>query len=557
MYDWAKRLNECGERLQSKNYCNNNNTTAWVWECVLVKVVTDFADWAFAKPPFKYTMGFGYDGIGFIEEGEGGKWIRCTRHEDFTPVKQSDFQFVDPFRENQWSRAEITIGPQGVIRSVINGSTDWISLLDEHDRGIICFYDDLWVTLFPKYWIDKKNWDLVDIGFECILQPTQMSRFDYIEHLINRQKCGSKCYEQTVIDLPCISQSCYFKSADDYGDDEEITVTDGSGNKKIIKGKEAKLRDDPDAPSCIDVCVVSGGGLSKNCIKCIDFTKTLNNLSEQNKKLTEENQKLQGGISKLVSEVTKLKKENRDLISQLADYQKLQQSDILTLFTKFACRQMHIIYNRLANYTKINVDWYPLFQSLEKKLIWVDHEQDHDISFELTKWFNANNDNVKKITVLNNFYCLMSFFHAAEKFEFETLYVTLMNPYSDAVGFQHRNYAKLFQNKWSTEAFTVSVDTVNKYDPNQFSSLQQKNNSKASSSQESEISEPMVNNPTTPPPEEVHEEAESGQLPRSTSGLLDGDSGDSAQPPPSDSGSNQESHSMDTDSGHIPSSQNE
>lgn len=312
--DWAKRLNECGNKVQSKNYCAGNSNSTWVWELILVKQVTDFDDWAFAKPPFKYSIAFGYDGIGFIEEGDKGIWHRCTRHLTFTPVQNSDFQFIDPYRENQWSRSEITLGPQGVIRSVINGSSEFYSVLDEHNRGIICFYDKLWLAHFTKYSKDQGS-DSVDVGFECVFQPVRMQRYDYIEHLINRQKCGATCYKQNMYELPCIEDKCILKDAIEYEDTDQIKVGDKDGNTRIVTGKDAKRADPP--KSCIDVCVVGGSICKCDCDKLISDLAICQS----------ENRKLKANNEQLTKDLSNCKTLNEQLTKDLANC-KIQNNNL-------------------------------------------------------------------------------------------------------------------------------------------------------------------------------------------------------------------------------------
>jgi len=220
-------------------------------------MVTDMADWYLCKPPFKYAFGLGADGIGFIEEAEEGRWVRCIKFNDFQVVKNADYQSFDIFRSNQWSRTESTLGPLGVIRPQTSASNDFFSLLDVNQRGIICFYDKLYLSNFVYYtWNgdpDTAN-QVIDYGFEFVFQPVKVQRMDYLQHLLERARCGTaKCIPQNVVEFPCVTD-CYFK--DSYAKGEKVKLN----NKKTGKLEEVTAEEVYKLKKPVPVEVINSSG---------------------------------------------------------------------------------------------------------------------------------------------------------------------------------------------------------------------------------------------------------------------------------------------------------
>lgn len=263
-----ERRNSCGK--SNKKWCRTS-TTAWVWELVAIKLIEDLSAWAWAEPPYRFQLAFSHDGIVFLEEGDLGKFYRCVKYEDFMPSSHMDWQMPDPFTDNQWTRDEMTIGPKNVVPPIINSSNSYIPTYDASGRGVVCFYDKLWFANGITYINSEgdKSYNYIDFSYELIFQPVQMQRMDYIEHLINRTRCGNnKCWPQpaSVVELECIGD-CYFKSADEYGDGDKIKLS-GSHNKDgtihafEVTGKQAKNRKEGKDP-CFDVCTVGDNCCSK------------------------------------------------------------------------------------------------------------------------------------------------------------------------------------------------------------------------------------------------------------------------------------------------------
>lgn len=325
-----QRLNECGQKVSSKNFCGASTST-YVWEAILVKLHFNFYDWHIMKPPFRLQLAFAGDGIGFVEVGNKGIYTRCTRWKQFIPPQNSDYTWPDTERDNQWSRSELTIGPQGVIRSIINSSTDWISLLDETDRGIICLYDKLWLYSYLFYNYDGKANLNYDISYEIILQPVKINRIDYLEHLIERTRCGNECFDQDVWEYPCISRTCVLPQ--EYVDGQDYEVFDFETLKTIkVKGSKLKQKIKDNTPSCIDVCVVSGGSDCSECEKklsectqentnlklsMLDLQKINADLTARNVQLVTENNALKDQVAGLNNEVDKLNDQVTDLEDQV------------------------------------------------------------------------------------------------------------------------------------------------------------------------------------------------------------------------------------------------
>lgn len=275
---WLSRENECGKKVSSKDWCQTGNKS-YVWELVAFKLVWDIADWAYAEAPFAYMMALGADGIAFTEQGNKNVVNRCFKFESFQPVQQADYQTFDMFTPNQWSIEERTVGPKNIIRPVINKSTDYVPVLDGDGRGIVCFYDRLFIANYINYTLEDKERKFGNISFmfEFVFQPVQMERYDYLEHLISRTKCNSICFKQNVYELPCFSD-CLFKDARDYKDDEKLLVrghlTDDLKPGELAKdmeitGKEAK---DPvrKPKPCWTVCEVGTQPIIPVCPKNID-----------------------------------------------------------------------------------------------------------------------------------------------------------------------------------------------------------------------------------------------------------------------------------------------
>lgn len=269
MDKWLSRLDECGNRISKKDFCTKNDT-AWVWEAVVVKQTIKFDDWYCMKPPFKWSIAFGYDGIFFYEEGPKGVINRCKKNETFRPLEHGNFIHYDTMHENFWSLSETTSGPLGVIRPILNSSKDYFYILDTNKRGIICFYNKLWVST-QAYYIQTECDQTADraytVIYDVLFQPVQMQRFDYIEHLIGRTTCGTKCYDQDVTNLPCI-KDCLYDDLDKY---DPTKIIDYPRGKKTAK--EIKDRADKNEGGCITVCSV--------CEDCTPYLNTIIKLEEK------------------------------------------------------------------------------------------------------------------------------------------------------------------------------------------------------------------------------------------------------------------------------------
>lgn len=254
-----------------------------MWELVAYKMTWDLGDWAYAECPFAYMLGFSHDGICITEEGEKGVVNRCIKHERFQPVRHCDYQSLDMFTPNQFAIEERSVGPKNIIRPIVNKSTDYIPTIDADGRGIVCFYDKLWLCNYIDYQIDdSRHYQSYKLQFEFVFQPVSMERFDYFQHLIDRTRCSNMCYEQDVFELPCISK-CLLKDARDYEDDEKVKVPGKkSFGEKVgerpadeeltgLELKRERLKPEP----CWRVCEVS------NAADCIDFQKTIDSLKQQ------------------------------------------------------------------------------------------------------------------------------------------------------------------------------------------------------------------------------------------------------------------------------------
>lgn len=302
-----QRLNECGQKISSKNFCEASNST-YVWETVLVKVHFQFYDWHLMKPPFRLQLAFAGDGIGITEVGQKGQWHRCTKYKSFQPPQNSDFTWPDYNRDNQWSRSEMSVGPQGVIRSVINASTEWISLLDDSKRGIVNLYNKIWTYCFLYYTYDASTEikQTYDVGYEFIMQPVKINRIDYLTHLIERTRCGNECYDQDMYEYPCLSKDCILPGV--YEDEVEYEIFDFKTLKTIkVKGKDLKKTLHDGTNGCIDVCVVGGQTCKCDCDK----------LEAEIATLTDQNKRLNQSIADLRKNNETLKEEVKDLTQKL------------------------------------------------------------------------------------------------------------------------------------------------------------------------------------------------------------------------------------------------
>lgn len=320
---WLSRENDCGKKVSNKDWCNTGNK-AYVWELVAYKAVLDLGDWAYAEAPFTFMQAFSHDGIVCTEQGDKNKLYRCTKYESFQPVNYSDFQAFDFFTENQWATEERTVGPKNIIRPIINKSTDYVPTFDAEGRGIVCFYDKLWVGNYIRYLMDdpKQKYQNVQFYFEFVFQPVSMERNDYWQHLLDRNKCSSRCDKETVLPLPCIGP-CYFKDARDYKDDEKVIVpgryadlTSGNIGKRpddieVTGAQLKKIELDP--KPCWYVCEVGGGGDCKEC------QKKLTECTMEKESLENQIKICKKDIERLYSQVQMLNEKNGELTKDLRD----------------------------------------------------------------------------------------------------------------------------------------------------------------------------------------------------------------------------------------------
>lgn len=236
------------------------------------------------------VMGSAYagDGISVIETGKADEQFRCLFYKDKGIPSEARYTSYDIFRENQWSEFIHSWGPNGTLLPHTINSYNYKSLIDEEGIGIICAYDEIWMS---KYWYARSTGsDFAQFWCEFFFRPREINKSDLLMLLI-KANCCRPCQAENVDELPCQTACeplCGLPDTETVTDDQMITLPDGSE----VTGKvyKSKLEDrDPDYKGCLEVCVVntplpvtnttpppvSCAGITMKCLKA-DLNQLLN-----------------------------------------------------------------------------------------------------------------------------------------------------------------------------------------------------------------------------------------------------------------------------------------
>lgn len=262
---FLSRTNACGDKVINKNFCGSS-TTAWIWELYAFRIWRTFESFDKANPPYVMATGIGADGIVMDEQIANRKMSRCRFYEDRDIPYEMRYQNIDPFEQNQWAEKIQSWGPSGTILPYSNASYDWKSTLDEEGIGILCFYNEIWLSSYS--WTSGTGANYSQNWFDLRFRPRQISKNDLIMVLI-RSSCSRPCPKETVDPYPCIDPKCKLTSLPafkDVKDDDEIELP--SGEK--VKGSEYKKKLEDRAgykPPCVRVCKDSSLATTKTMVK--------------------------------------------------------------------------------------------------------------------------------------------------------------------------------------------------------------------------------------------------------------------------------------------------
>lgn len=250
------------------------------------------------ESPFQLRQAFGADGIGFQEYDKDGNVTRCTRYSSFTPWRNSDLTNLDLLRDNQWSREEKSLGPRTAIRPSVNDSNSYTLIYDADKIGVLCFYDKLYVAFLSQYVANSTGkFDYIDTYYDMLFVPREVSRMDYLQHLIGRVQCNPKpCLKQTFKEWPCIGNECHFgdsQPGDENSAQEVVWYVNRKGTEIKLKKKDM-LNDEPLPKPCFNVCQ------DKVCpppeVLCKSYIDDLAKCTQQLKDATAEIIKLKGQL---------------------------------------------------------------------------------------------------------------------------------------------------------------------------------------------------------------------------------------------------------------------
>lgn len=231
---FLSRLNACGEKVVNKNFCNSP-TKAWIWEAYAMRIFKTFENFDAASSPFVQADAIGADGIVFIEQVKDGKIVRCRYYADKELPYEMRYHNYDTFVENQWSHKTQSWGPNGALLPWSNASYEWKSLIDEEGIGIICLFNEIYISSYN--FANKTGTNFTNNWYEILYRPRDINKSDLLMIMI-RNSCGRPCKESNADQFPCISTTgCSFTpNFKDVKDNDKIMLPNG----KEISGKDFK-----------------------------------------------------------------------------------------------------------------------------------------------------------------------------------------------------------------------------------------------------------------------------------------------------------------------------
>lgn len=242
-----------------------------MWEAYCYKKYSNWAAFETTLAPMVISHAIGADGIEVIRTHQTEKVLcRFKAYKDMAWPQNGTYNFYSTFTKNQYATKMHSWGPQGTLVPYATSSDDWKSLIDEDGLGIICYYDELWLSTFTVLACkenvpDCRNFSNCQI-FEFRLRPRLVTAQNLILQLFKRQ-CNNPCgIEPGHKYWPaCVSTDCAYKVEgkesfipiypDDIKDDQEWTI-----QGKKIKGSDIKKPPssrDGYAIQCVPVCIQS------------------------------------------------------------------------------------------------------------------------------------------------------------------------------------------------------------------------------------------------------------------------------------------------------------
>lgn len=295
------------------------------------------------ESPFQLRQAYGADGIGFQEYDKDGNITRCTRYQSFTPWRNADLTNLDMLRDNQWAREEKSLGPRTAIRPSINDSSSYTIVYDADKVGVLCFYDKLYAAFFSQYIANSSGkFDYIDCYYEFLFVPREVSRIDYLQHLIGRVQCNPKpCIKQTFKEWPCIGPECHFsdpKEGDENSAEEVVWYVNRKGVEIKLKKKDM-LNDEPLPKPCFNVCQ------DKVCpppsVVCKDYIEQLAECEKRVENLNKEKTELLDQIVKLKGQLKGCQTQLAAANAEIADLKKPENKRNIVAFS--ACHYFQAI----------------------------------------------------------------------------------------------------------------------------------------------------------------------------------------------------------------------
>jgi hypothetical protein len=216
-----------------------------------------------AASPLVEAHAIGGDGIHTIEAIADHKLNRCTLYKDKGIPKEMRYTSYDPFVNNQWSESTNSWGANGTLLPHGINSYTYKSLLDSEGIGIVCAYDEIYISAFWYARATSENWAFN--YFELLFMPREINKSDLLMLMIKRNCCRPCDEPETVDELPCkedCKNDCGLKDSLEVKDDEMVDLPTGK-----VTGKQYKDRH-PDRlqyNGCLEVCISGGsegGGVS-------------------------------------------------------------------------------------------------------------------------------------------------------------------------------------------------------------------------------------------------------------------------------------------------------
>lgn len=211
-----------------------------------------------AASPLVNAVAIAADGIDIIEQisHSDPQFARCKLYDDKGIPKEMRYTGYDIFVKNQWSDSTVSWGPNGTLLPHSNNSNGYKSLIDDEGLGIICAFDEIWLS---AYWYARSTGtDWANFWFELQFRPREISKSDLMMMLLKRNCCRPCDEPETVLELPCkenCKDNCGLKDTKKVEDDEVVILPDGTPvSGKVYKDKTENTKS---YKGCLEVCIES------------------------------------------------------------------------------------------------------------------------------------------------------------------------------------------------------------------------------------------------------------------------------------------------------------